>query len=346
MSYHRVSMGSRPLVDIIMPTYNHERYIAQAVESVLAQECDFAYRLVIADDCSDDSTPDIVRSYAAKHPERIEAHLFSPRVGAFHRDRVSVRVLRECEARYVALLEGDDYWTDPRKLQKQVDYLDGHPGCSVVYHDAIMFYDDGSESPRRLCAPGQKRVASLEDIVAANFLIPCTALFRNVLGELPEEFYAVRNADWFLYVLLAEHGTLDYIDEVMAAYRVHRRGVWSSLNYIEQLRAHINTYEMIDSYLGRAYHDTVSAKIAEYRERLAAQYRQRAVACLDECHALARAGHPARALRPLAESVRSAPAEILLRPRRLAALFKNLLAGALGRNAAGLGADGGHGGAA
>jgi glycosyltransferase involved in cell wall biosynthesis len=336
-------MGSAPLVDIIMPTYNHEKFIAQAIESVLAQETDFTYRLKIGDDCSTDGAPAIIRSYAGRYPERIDAFLFSPHVGAFHRERMGVRLLRQSQAKYVAVLEGDDYWTDPRKLHKQVDYLERHPGCAVCFNDAVMFHEDGSEPPRRLCAADQKQVSTLEDIVAANFLIPCTALFRNVLGELPEHFFAVKNADWMMYVLLAEHGTLDYLDEVTAAYRVHRGGVWSRLSYPQRIREHINTYETIDAYFNYKYHDIVSPKIAELRVRLAEQYRQRAVSCLDEYHGLVRGGHLSKAFPLLAEAARSAPSEVF-RPRRLAAVIKNGLAGAIrrfkNRDAAGYGVHG------
>ncbi|MCA1632222.1 MAG: glycosyltransferase [Acidobacteria bacterium] len=323
-----MTIGSVPLVDIVMPTYNHQKFIAQAIESVLAQETDFAYRLLIGDDCSTDGAREIISSYAERYPDRIEAFLFSPRVGAFDRDRVGVRLLRQSEAKYIALLEGDDYWTDPRKLQKQVDYLESHPACSLCFHDATMFYEDGSEPPRRLCAPDQKAISTLEDIAAGNFLIPCTILFRNhLLGELPDCYYTVRSADWIMFMLLAQHGSLDYINEVMAAYRVHGAGIWSRLNYLQRLREHVRTYEAIDAHLGYSYHAVISEQISRVRENISEQRTQHANSCLDTYHSLATGGRFREALPLLAQAARSRPSAVL-RPRRLAAVIKNGLLGA------------------
>src|ERR1700730_11791519 len=109
------AMTTTPLVDIIMPTYNHENFLTQAIESVLAQKTDFEYRLNIADDCSTDGTQAIIKDYAQKHADRIRAVISPHHVGILHEDRVSIRVLKVCTARYVAVLEGDDYWTDPYK---------------------------------------------------------------------------------------------------------------------------------------------------------------------------------------------------------------------------------------
>ena len=100
------TMTTTPLVDIIMPTYNHERFIAQAIESVLAQQTNFEYRLNIADDCSTDNTQTIIKDYAQKHPDQIRTVLSPHNIGIVHKDRLSIKVLKLCTAKYVALLEG------------------------------------------------------------------------------------------------------------------------------------------------------------------------------------------------------------------------------------------------
>ena len=113
-----------PLVDVTLTTYNHEKFIGAAIDSVLSQQTDFDFRLVVGDDCSTDKTQSIIRSYAEKYPERICLMLDSTHRGLKSRERVGVRTLTGSSAKYVAMLDGDDYWTDPLRLQKQVSFLE------------------------------------------------------------------------------------------------------------------------------------------------------------------------------------------------------------------------------
>jgi glycosyltransferase involved in cell wall biosynthesis len=334
-------MSRTPLVDVAMATYNHEKFIAQALESVLAQETDFDYRLIVGDDCSSDGTQAIIKEYARRHPGRIVTLFHPKRLGTAHRDRIGVKVLRLCTAKYVAMLDGDDFWTDPRKLQKQADYLEAHPDCALCFHNATMLFEDQSKPPRDYCPADQKEVSTLEDIAAQCFLITCTVMFRNrFLGELPECFYRVTNADWMLFVLLAEHGHFRYLNEVMATYRIHGNGVWQGLAHAERLRTHINTYRTIDEHLNFRYTEIISEKLSHLHNALSQLpewERQQARSYLDRYHALVRSGRFSTALPLLLKATRLAPMEVL-RPRRAAAVLKNGLLGALsgrkGREAA------------
>jgi glycosyltransferase involved in cell wall biosynthesis len=317
-------MSTTTVVDIIMPTYNHEKFIGKAIESVLAQKTGFAYRLRVGDDCSTDGTQAIVRHYAGKYPDKVE-FLFSPvNLGALHRDRISVKLLNQCTSKYVAILEGDDYWTNPYKLQKQVEFLEHHRECSLCFHNAEMFYDDGSQPSRSLRPADQKKISTVEDVLAGMVPIPCTVLFRNNLLVLPDCFYKVTNADWMMFVLLSEHGHIGYINEIMAAYRMHSGGMWSRLNRQQRLKEHINTYKTINEHLKFRYNRIISDRIAALKE-------QHARSCLDEYHELVKTGEIKNALRLLMEATHSAPLEVL-RPRRLAVVLRNGLLGILRRN--------------
>lgn len=313
-------MSTTPLVNIVMPTYNHERFVAQAIESVLAQKTAFAYNLMVGDDCSMDGTQEVVRSYAGKYPDTVEFVFSKKNLGLFHRDRVSLKLLNQCTAKYVGILDGDDYWTDPHRLQKMVDFLESHPECSICFHNAEMFYDDGSRPSTNLRPADQKEISTVEDILAGVVPIPCAALFRNgLLGELPDCFHRVINGDWLLFVLLAEHGNVGYINEVMAAYRMHPEGIWSRLTPQQRLREHINTYKTINEHLNFRYHRLISEKIAEFKE-------QHARSCLGQYHEVIKKGELKTALRLLMEAAYSAPSEVL-HPRLLASVLKNGLLG-------------------
>lgn len=322
-------MTSEPLVDVAIATYNHEKFIAQALESVLTQKTDFKYRLIIGDDCSTDNTQAIIKDIARKHPDNITTVFHPERLGTTHRDRIGVKVLKLCTAKYITMLDGDDYWTDPYKLQKQVDFLEHHPECSLCFHNAEMFYDDGSKPSINYSRTGQKEISTLEDVATGMVPIPCTVLFRNkLLGELPDCFYQVRNADWMLFVLLAEHGDIGYLNEVMAAYRVHGEGIWSSLTRRQRIKAHINTYQTIDAHLNFKYRQAISEKISELHDQLASQSGQFARSCLDQYHALVRTGQLTKAVPLLLEAIRCSPLEVL-RPRRFAAVCRSGILGAL-----------------
>lgn len=313
-----------PLVDIVMPTYRHERFVAEAIESVLAQQTNFEFRLLIGDDCSPDGTQAIVKSYAEKHPKLIEAYLFTNHVGIQDKRRVAVNLLRRAKAKYVTILEGDDYWTDPYRLQKLTDFLESHPECSVSFHDAKVLAEDGSE--HRLFPANQKEISTLEDMVTTSvFPIPCTALFRNELGELPDCFFGVTNADWMLFVLLAERGNLGYLNEVMATYRVHSGGVWSGLDAAPGISEHIKTYETIDAHLNFKYTRAISRKLATWRRTLTALEAQ---ATLAQYHSAVKNGEIKQGLRLLWQLGLSAPLRVI-RPRHLAAVIKNGLSGIL-----------------
>src|ERR1019366_1015566 len=128
-------------VGVLMITYNHEKFIAQALESVLMQKADFPFELVIGDDCSTDGTREIVREYSQKYPEIIRAHLRERNIGAKENFR---QVFLASRGRYLALLEGDDYWTDSRKLQLLADVLDAHPETTLRGHRTIRHDEDGA----------------------------------------------------------------------------------------------------------------------------------------------------------------------------------------------------------
>lgn len=126
-----------PLLSIITVTYNHEQFIARTIESVLMQKVDFPIEYIIAEDCSTDNTLAICKDYAGKYPEVIRIITSEHNVGGIENER---RAMLAARGKYVALCEGDDYWTDPLKLQKQVDFLESHPDYSVTFHRYKIHY--------------------------------------------------------------------------------------------------------------------------------------------------------------------------------------------------------------
>lgn len=245
-----VTFMTNPKVSVAIITCNHEAYIEQAVESVLMQETDFEYEILISEDCSADATQNILKALRDQWPGRIQL-LLSEHNQA--NNDVLVRCFDAARGEYIALLQGDDYWTSPRKLQKQVEFMEAHPGCVTSFHAAELVYEPGvkEESPT---AFQPKAISTLNDLLIHGcFIETPTVLFRrDALGTVPD-WYRHREIfadDWILHILLAQHGDIGYMDEPLAAHRYHLGGIWTQLNTAERLEKTIAASTEIQKHLG------------------------------------------------------------------------------------------------
>lgn len=234
-------------VSIHILTYNHEKFIAQALDGVLMQEVDFDYEMVIGEDCSTDRTRQIVMDYQQRYPDKIRALLHETNIGA---NRNDVLVHNACRGEYIAWLEGDDYWTSPDKLQKQVDFLDQHPDCSMCFHNTRQVYEDGSRPDYNSAPPVRKPFYELEDLFDYNFMPTCSIMVRRRLfATLPDYYEEVYSGDWLLQILGATYGRIGYIDELMAVTRIHKGGAWSGIDRIERWKHLISDCKIMKTHI-------------------------------------------------------------------------------------------------
>lgn len=264
--------GCKVSVSII--TYNHREYIAQAIESALMQETDFEYEIVIGEDDSSDGTREIVLAYQERYPDKIRLFL-NDRENVIYIDGKPtgrwnlINNLRHARGQYVAWLEGDDYWTSPYKLQRQVDFMDAHPDYAFCFHEVMHYYEDENQRMMRPNRNLSKEIYTLEDLLKDNFVASCSVVFRNRLfGEFPDWYYTVAMGDWPLHILNAQYGTVGYIDEVMAVHRIHDSGIWSSRNATNLLRALIFFLETLQHHLSPEYSQILNDSIAQRHVRL------------------------------------------------------------------------------
>ncbi|MDR0894980.1 MAG: glycosyltransferase [Prevotellaceae bacterium] len=210
-------------VSVLMLTYNQERYVAQAIRSVLAQQTDFAFELVIGNDASTDQTGAICARLALCHPDRIVLIDRPQNVGLAQNFMDTYHCLR---GQYVAICEGDDYWISRYKLQRQVAWLEAHPDDAICFHRVINYYEDNHT--KSLSNGGQKRDTDILDLARGNYITNVSVLFRRgVFGELPDWFAQVSTYDYPLHLLTAQYGRIHYMRRPMAVYRQRADAIWS-----------------------------------------------------------------------------------------------------------------------
>lgn len=257
-----------------MTTYNHEKYIAQSVESALNQRVNFNYEIVVGEDCSTDHTREIVVGLRDDHPEKIRLLLHDKNLGRWGKFNF-VETLRSCQGKYIALLDGDDYWTDPNKLQKQVDFLESHPECAICFHDVTLLYEDGTPAGRSRNT-SKKDIFTIEDLLYGNLMFACSVMFRRGLfGDFPEWFYSCKMGDWALHLINAQYGKIGYLKEVMAVYRVHQGGFWTSQNELIQAKDCTQILDHLVNHLDDKYkRKTTAARAYSYQYLSEVYYQQ------------------------------------------------------------------------
>jgi len=207
-----------PLVSVYMTTYNQENYIAQAIESIVMQKCNFNFELVIGEDCSTDNTRSIVKKYAEMYPDIIKTILHEKNVGGKQNGRA---VFTMCSGKYLAFCEGDDFWVSPYKLQKQVDLIESDENIKAVFtqvkwvdrdNNELGFSDNSDNKTGRL---DYKKLLQVNPIHTCAFLLDQSVYTDAILQIRKKAPYG----DYVMFLAASFYGKVAFIDEVMAAYR-------------------------------------------------------------------------------------------------------------------------------
>jgi len=251
-------------VSVLITCFNHERYIEAAVESALAQRTSFEFEVIACDDGSTDRTPEILQKIAARHSGRIRLLLEPVNLGQGGVE-IFFRGMRLCRGRYVALLDGDDYWTDQSKLELQAAFMDAHPDCPMCFHNSEVRYDDGQLDAWPLYPVPLKERLWLEDLIEISSIHNSSVMFRPEILEGYREWCETIGPenlnDWTAAVVAARAGPLGYLHRVMAVYRQSPAGAWARLGRAGQLEAVIRRYEQADRFLNRQFHELIEKAI-------------------------------------------------------------------------------------
>ena len=223
----------KPLVSVVMITYGHEKYIEEAIKGVFLQKTNFPLELIISNDKSPDSTDEIVKNIIKYAPENISVKYIQ------HPENIGmlpnlISTLKMAAGKYIAVCEGDDYWIDEKKLQKQTDFLEKNEDFTLTFHN--VFIRNGEtlstdlDYEKRLSS---KDVYTIDDLSKGNFIHTPSVVFRNMEIEFPEWYFSSFLGDYPLWSWLSKKGKIKYFPEKMAVYR-ENVGVWSGKSQEER----------------------------------------------------------------------------------------------------------------
>ncbi len=232
-------------VSICTQTFNHGGYIRQCLEGFLSQKVNFKFEVLINDDASTDDTAVIVKEYEAKYPNIIKAIYQKDNQYTKGVNTLTRLLFQKARGKYIAICEGDDYWCDENKLQKQVDFMEANNGAAMCFTNVKVFDDDTNEIKPYWVKIEDKNYG-LNDLLKGNVAPNCSVMFRNGLVDFSRHtFEGLPMGDWPLYVFLLLNGYATYLDFVSAVYRVRSASMYSKISVVDQLKSKHKIYEYL-----------------------------------------------------------------------------------------------------
>lgn len=232
-----------PIVSVCCITYNHCSYIRQCLDAFLMQKTNFQIEIIVHDDASTDGTQDVVKEYALKHPDLFKIILQDENQYSKGVDVLRL-VFERADGKYIAICEGDDYWTDPLKLQKQVDFLEANPEYVMSSHRYQYYYE--KESRFGLIAPSVFQGGKFDIeyfILNEDWVVqPLTLIFRQTDVDWQDYARYKNSKDSTLAYFLLKKGYGYLLNDVMGVYRIHSSGVWSSISRVKQIASGMSSF--------------------------------------------------------------------------------------------------------
>ena len=272
-----------PLVSVVVVAYQHVSYITKCLDSILAQQTDFDYEILLGEDESSDGTREICLAYAKKHPKKIKLFLRSRKdvvylngnpIGRFN----FLSTLKEASGKYIAICEGDDYWTDKSKLQRQVDCLERNTDLVACFHDATRVNENDELIAENHYTTDKLRFTEHDCIsFLTSSYATCALLFRRSAISYEWDNPLIEQiTDEYLELVLAKYGDIERLPYNMAAYRIHSAGRWTSLTLINRLKEKFNRIALIQSipYYKNKYDLLLQMRAIRLRDVILRNYKK------------------------------------------------------------------------
>ncbi len=266
-------------VSIFITVYNHGKYLSKCLDSLVTQNTDFTFEILVGEDCSTDNSRAILVDYASKYPDLIKPILWETNQGTADCPGKGnfTQTFYQCKGKYIVYIEGDDYLISNDKLQIQYNFLEENTDASACFHNAIMSYEDGSGKENHNINPeNQKSKIYPDDFLSKRevwFMATAGVMFRrNLIGEkFPDWFLKSKSGDIPLYLILSSQGYIGYIDKVMSVYRRHKAGLsYTDSEFDEKfIKNRIEMYSNVNKALNYKYNSKIKSIVGEYTYLLA-----------------------------------------------------------------------------
>lgn len=261
-------------VSIKCAVYNHEQYIRQCLDGIVMQKTNFCFEAIVHDDASTDSSAAIIREYAEKYPHIIKP-IYETENQYSKRDGSLTRIMNAaCKGKYIAVCEGDDYWIDPLKLQKQVDFMEAHPNYSLCGSNGLIIWEDGVKRPKYFNNCFKSKDVTLEEIVNTWFFPTASLLYkREIYNNYPEWTSKIYSGDQTLVLLNYDRGKVYCLSDLTCVYRKSNINPYSISNNARKNKLfvpqqHIMLYEKYNEYTNAKYSIIIEGKLKQLRKEI------------------------------------------------------------------------------
>ena len=250
-----------------MRTHNQERFIRDALDSVLCQKTTFSFNIIVSDDASSDGTVAILQEYQQHYPQKIRLMLNETNIGGPENLK---RVIEASKAKYITCLDGDDFYTDEYKLQKQVDFLEAHPEYAACFHNT-WYADEVGNLKGLFNKPDFHAVHDAREFIRERWFVPIhSAVLRREYIEFPDWYNTVMNDDYVVHLSVVKHAPYYFMPNVMVAYRHH--GNNTSRAYHNKILTNTQLCTILENMkplYPTEYASDIEARIAEYKAEIA-----------------------------------------------------------------------------
>lgn len=261
--------GSFYKLSVLLVTYNHEKYIRQALDALFKQVLEGPIEFIIADDGSSDSTLEIIKEYENKDERFVFNYLESHSNLGITKNYQ--RSFAACSGEYVAVLEGDDYWSSPLKLSRQIEFLDNHWECSLCSVNYLIYEEDCSRFTPRIPSGTSFKLVGARELIADNLVGNfSTCMYRKRdLDNLPAALFDIRSYDWIVNICIARSSLIGFLEEPMSVYRLHSKGVWTQTSHVNQLKIQLEVIPAYDALTNHVFHYEFEVLASRLRHAIA-----------------------------------------------------------------------------
>jgi glycosyltransferase involved in cell wall biosynthesis len=268
-------MDNELLLSVSVVTYNQMDYIKQCLDGILMQQTHFDFEIILGEDESTDGTREICIEYAKRYPNKIKLFLRSRKDVIYINGNATGRFnmienLKSCKGKYIALCEGDDYWTDPLKLQKQVDFLEANKDFNICFHRANTL-QNGEFKPHEIPNSfNNEQFHYVELLRYYNFISTASVMYRKPKNfKLPNWFHSISFGDLGLYKLISQEKKIQCLEDVMSVYRIHNEGIFSGLSQLIVQQNYLSFYKTIFFILNAEEQGIVRIKVKQLLSKIA-----------------------------------------------------------------------------